>query len=157
MVYRILLDMKLNKHLFVSITTNHFVCYRFYSKVSNLHHELYKVPASAMANPLVAFTLIKRLHSEWLNVVYSNEALENTQGWLFASLQKHLLVINGEPFSLAAITQTPKFTFWPFAVQPSGQVTRRKRQIFQNWKTSRVPLRGWWGCRMCMVSKLRVL
>lgn len=33
-----------------------------------------------MANPLVAFTLIKRLHSEWLNVVYSNEALENLQG-----------------------------------------------------------------------------
>ncbi|XP_051254377.1 prolyl 4-hydroxylase subunit alpha-3 [Dicentrarchus labrax] len=32
-----------------------------------------------MANPLVAFTLIKRLHSEWLNVVYSNEALENAQ------------------------------------------------------------------------------
>uniref|UniRef100_A0A3P8UCA2 Prolyl 4-hydroxylase subunit alpha-3 n=1 Tax=Amphiprion percula TaxID=161767 RepID=A0A3P8UCA2_AMPPE len=31
------------------------------------------------ANPLVAFTLIKRLHSEWLNVVYSNEALENAQ------------------------------------------------------------------------------
>ncbi|XP_041851635.1 prolyl 4-hydroxylase subunit alpha-3 isoform X2 [Melanotaenia boesemani] len=32
-----------------------------------------------MSNPLVAFTLIKRLHSEWLNVVYSNEALENAQ------------------------------------------------------------------------------
>ncbi|KAM9359563.1 prolyl 4-hydroxylase subunit alpha-3 [Symphorus nematophorus] len=52
---------------------------RFYAKVSNLHTELYKGPAAAMANPLVAFTLIKRLHSEWLNVVYSNEALENTQ------------------------------------------------------------------------------
>ncbi|KAI9547870.1 hypothetical protein NQZ68_012887 [Dissostichus eleginoides] len=37
-----------------------------------------------MANPLVAFTLIKRLHSEWLNVVHSNEAQENTQGWLSA-------------------------------------------------------------------------
>ncbi|KAF1394254.1 hypothetical protein PFLUV_G00024630 [Perca fluviatilis] len=52
---------------------------RFYAKVSDLHTELYKGPATAMANPLVAFTLIKRLHSEWLNVVYSNEALENTQ------------------------------------------------------------------------------
>ncbi|XP_008279189.1 prolyl 4-hydroxylase subunit alpha-3 [Stegastes partitus] len=52
---------------------------RFYAKVSDLHSELYKGPAAAMANPLVAFTLIKRLHSEWLNVVYSNEALENAQ------------------------------------------------------------------------------
>ncbi|XP_074496631.1 prolyl 4-hydroxylase subunit alpha-3 isoform X3 [Sebastes fasciatus] len=52
---------------------------RFYAKVSDLHTELYKGPAAAMANPLVAFTLIKRLHSEWLNVVYSNEALENAQ------------------------------------------------------------------------------
>jgi len=48
--------------------------------VSDLHTELYKGPAPAMANPLVAFTLIKRLRSEWLNVVYSNEAMENTQG-----------------------------------------------------------------------------
>ncbi|XP_071401009.1 prolyl 4-hydroxylase subunit alpha-3 [Centroberyx affinis] len=32
-----------------------------------------------MANPLVAFTLIKRLQSEWLNVVYSDEAMENAQ------------------------------------------------------------------------------
>ncbi|KAK9521083.1 hypothetical protein VZT92_020920 [Zoarces viviparus] len=52
---------------------------RFYAKVSDLHTELYQGPATAMANPLVAFSLIKRLHSEWLNVVHSNEALENTQ------------------------------------------------------------------------------
>ncbi|XP_030236801.1 prolyl 4-hydroxylase subunit alpha-3-like [Gadus morhua] len=32
-----------------------------------------------MANPLIAFTLIKRLQSEWANLVYSNEASENTQ------------------------------------------------------------------------------
>ncbi|KAF3847527.1 hypothetical protein F7725_020555 [Dissostichus mawsoni] len=51
----------------------------FYAKVSGLHTELYKGPATAMANPLVAFNLIKRLHSEWLNVVHSNEAQENTQ------------------------------------------------------------------------------
>ncbi|KAI9547854.1 hypothetical protein NQZ68_012871 [Dissostichus eleginoides] len=57
---------------------------RFYAKVSDLHTELYEGPATAMANPLVAFTLIKRLHSEWLNVVHSNEAQENTQGWLSA-------------------------------------------------------------------------
>uniref|UniRef100_A0A3Q1IK69 Prolyl 4-hydroxylase N-terminal domain-containing protein n=1 Tax=Anabas testudineus TaxID=64144 RepID=A0A3Q1IK69_ANATE len=55
---------------------------RFYAKVSDLHNELYKGSETAMANPLAAFTLIKRLHSEWLNVVYSNEALENAQGWL---------------------------------------------------------------------------
>ncbi|XP_049919257.1 C2 domain-containing protein 3-like [Epinephelus moara] len=52
---------------------------RFYAKVSDLHADLYKGPATAMANPLVAFTLIKRLQSEWLNVVYSNEAQENAQ------------------------------------------------------------------------------
>ncbi|XP_040902432.1 prolyl 4-hydroxylase subunit alpha-3 [Toxotes jaculatrix] len=52
---------------------------RFYARVSDLHAKLYEGPGTAMANPLVAFTLIKRLHSEWLNVVYSNEALENAQ------------------------------------------------------------------------------
>ncbi|KAM9318730.1 prolyl 4-hydroxylase subunit alpha-3 [Pholidichthys leucotaenia] len=60
---------------------------RFYAKVSNLHMELYKGPTSAMANPLVSFSLIKRLHSEWLNLVYSNEALENAQA-LRSSYQK---------------------------------------------------------------------
>lgn len=55
-----------------------------------MHAELYKAPATAMANPLVAFTLIKRLHSEWLNVVYSDEGLENTQGWLSASPSRHI-------------------------------------------------------------------
>ncbi|XP_054901728.1 prolyl 4-hydroxylase subunit alpha-3 isoform X2 [Poeciliopsis prolifica] len=52
---------------------------RFHAKVSDLHTELYKGPAAAMVNPLVAFTLVKRLHLEWLNVVYSNEAQENAQ------------------------------------------------------------------------------
>ncbi|XP_014896614.1 prolyl 4-hydroxylase subunit alpha-3 isoform X1 [Poecilia latipinna] len=52
---------------------------RFHARVSDLHSELYKGPAAATANPLVAFTLVKRLHSEWLNVVYSNEAQENVQ------------------------------------------------------------------------------
>ncbi|XP_076002077.1 prolyl 4-hydroxylase subunit alpha-3 [Genypterus blacodes] len=52
---------------------------RFYAKVSALHTEVYSSPTTAMSNPLLAFTLIKRLHSEWLNVVYSNEASENTQ------------------------------------------------------------------------------
>ncbi|KAK1900089.1 Prolyl 4-hydroxylase subunit alpha-3 [Dissostichus eleginoides] len=66
------------------ITLRFLICNSFYAKVSDLHTELYKGPATAMANPLVAFTLIKRLHSEWLNVVHSNEAQENTQGWLSA-------------------------------------------------------------------------
>ncbi|XP_061733352.1 prolyl 4-hydroxylase subunit alpha-3-like isoform X1 [Nerophis ophidion] len=52
---------------------------RFYSKVSHLHSDTYRGSPNAMANPLVAFTLIKRLHSEWLNVVYSHEASENAQ------------------------------------------------------------------------------
>ncbi|CAF89269.1 unnamed protein product, partial [Tetraodon nigroviridis] len=51
----------------------------FYAKVSDLHTELYNSPATALTNPLVAFTLIKRLQSEWLNVVNSNEALENAR------------------------------------------------------------------------------
>ncbi|XP_012695400.1 prolyl 4-hydroxylase subunit alpha-3 [Clupea harengus] len=53
---------------------------RFYAKVSQLHSAVYRrLPGAAAANPLVAFTLIKRLNSEWPNVVYSNEAQENTQ------------------------------------------------------------------------------
>lgn len=68
--------------LLISVTADDSLSHSFYAKVSDLHTELYKGPGTAMANPLVAFTLIKRLHSEWLNVVYSNEAQENTQGWL---------------------------------------------------------------------------
>lgn len=66
------------------ITTVYDLSRSFYAKVSDLHNELYKGTEAAMVNPLMAFTLIKRLHSEWLNVVYSNEALENAQGWLRA-------------------------------------------------------------------------
>ncbi|XP_041732175.1 prolyl 4-hydroxylase subunit alpha-3 [Coregonus clupeaformis] len=54
---------------------------RFYAKVSDLHNEVYSGPSTAMANPLVAFTLIKRLQSEWLNLIYSDEAQENTQAF----------------------------------------------------------------------------
>ncbi|XP_061073642.1 prolyl 4-hydroxylase subunit alpha-3 [Conger conger] len=54
---------------------------RFYAKISDLHSEVYSGPETAMANPLVAFTLIKRLQSEWMNVVYSNEAKENVQAF----------------------------------------------------------------------------
>uniref|UniRef100_A0A672Y768 Prolyl 4-hydroxylase subunit alpha-3 n=1 Tax=Sphaeramia orbicularis TaxID=375764 RepID=A0A672Y768_9TELE len=63
----------------VPLTTATVLSCSFYAKVSDLHTEVYKSQETAMANPLVAFTLIKRLHSEWLNVVYSDEALENTQ------------------------------------------------------------------------------
>ncbi|KAL0973182.1 hypothetical protein UPYG_G00200010 [Umbra pygmaea] len=52
---------------------------RFHAKVSHLHSDVYRGPSASMANPLVAFTLIKRLQSEWLNLVYSDEALENSQ------------------------------------------------------------------------------
>ncbi|XP_041088998.1 prolyl 4-hydroxylase subunit alpha-3 isoform X2 [Polyodon spathula] len=54
---------------------------RFYGKVSNLHTNVFQGAGTAMANPLFAYTLIKRLQSEWLNVVYSNEANENTQAF----------------------------------------------------------------------------
>ncbi|XP_009867690.1 PREDICTED: prolyl 4-hydroxylase subunit alpha-3, partial [Apaloderma vittatum] len=47
----------------------------FYEKVRALHQD----PKASVDNPLLAFSLIKRLHSDWPNVVYSDEATENTQ------------------------------------------------------------------------------
>ncbi|XP_006141046.1 prolyl 4-hydroxylase subunit alpha-3 isoform X2 [Tupaia chinensis] len=48
---------------------------RFYDKVLSLHED----SATPVANPLLAFTLIKRLQSDWRNVVHSLEARENIQ------------------------------------------------------------------------------
>ncbi|NWJ01209.1 P4HA3 hydroxylase, partial [Crypturellus undulatus] len=48
---------------------------RFYDRVRALHRE----PPASLDNPLLAFGLIKRLHSEWPNVVYSEGAGESTQ------------------------------------------------------------------------------
>lgn len=62
-----------------------FIFRRFYAKISHLHSEVYSGPETMMANPLVAFTLIKRLQSEWMNTIYSNEAMENAQGDLAVS------------------------------------------------------------------------
>uniref|UniRef100_A0A452I8Z3 Prolyl 4-hydroxylase subunit alpha-3 n=1 Tax=Gopherus agassizii TaxID=38772 RepID=A0A452I8Z3_9SAUR len=47
----------------------------FYNKVQDLHLGA----GGSAANPLLAYTLIKRLQSDWLNVVHSLEASENTQ------------------------------------------------------------------------------
>lgn len=49
---------------------------RFYEKVQALHQD----PKASVDNPLLAFSLIKRLHSDWPNIVYSDEAASNTQG-----------------------------------------------------------------------------
>ncbi|XP_045340010.1 prolyl 4-hydroxylase subunit alpha-3 isoform X7 [Leopardus geoffroyi] len=46
---------------------------RFYDKVLSLHEDT----ATPVSNPLLAFTLIKRLQSDWRNVVHSLEASEN--------------------------------------------------------------------------------
>ncbi|XP_035578946.1 prolyl 4-hydroxylase subunit alpha-3 isoform X3 [Zalophus californianus] len=46
---------------------------RFYDKVLSLHED----SATPVSNPLLAFTLIKRLQSDWRNVVHSLEASEN--------------------------------------------------------------------------------
>ncbi|XP_075402382.1 prolyl 4-hydroxylase subunit alpha-3 isoform X1 [Tenrec ecaudatus] len=46
---------------------------RFYHKVLSLHED----SVTPVANPLLAFTLIKRLQSDWRNVVHSLEASEN--------------------------------------------------------------------------------
>ncbi|NXT50006.1 P4HA3 hydroxylase, partial [Pluvianellus socialis] len=56
---------------------------RFYEKVQALHQD----PEASVDNPLLAFSLIKRLHSDWPNVVYSDEATENTQA-LHAGFQE---------------------------------------------------------------------
>uniref|UniRef100_A0A670ZWQ4 Prolyl 4-hydroxylase N-terminal domain-containing protein n=1 Tax=Pseudonaja textilis TaxID=8673 RepID=A0A670ZWQ4_PSETE len=49
---------------------------RFYQKIQVLHQG----SSGTMANPLMAFALIKRLQSDWRNVVYSLEGSENIQG-----------------------------------------------------------------------------
>ncbi|XP_044306109.1 prolyl 4-hydroxylase subunit alpha-3, partial [Varanus komodoensis] len=56
---------------------------RFYSKIQALHQGA----GSTVANPLLAYALIKRLQSDWMNVVHSKEASENTQA-LKSSYQK---------------------------------------------------------------------
>uniref|UniRef100_A0A8D2INF0 Prolyl 4-hydroxylase subunit alpha-3 n=1 Tax=Varanus komodoensis TaxID=61221 RepID=A0A8D2INF0_VARKO len=55
----------------------------FYSKIQALHQGA----GSTVANPLLAYALIKRLQSDWMNVVHSKEASENTQA-LKSSYQK---------------------------------------------------------------------
>ncbi|XP_051718236.1 prolyl 4-hydroxylase subunit alpha-3 isoform X3 [Ctenopharyngodon idella] len=50
---------------------------RFFSRVKSLHSGVYNEPSATIANPIIAFKLVKRLKSEWLNVVHSNEAEEN--------------------------------------------------------------------------------
>lgn len=53
-----------------------FVSFRFYDKVLSLHEDV----AVPVVNPLLAFALIKRLQSDWRNVVHSLEATENIRG-----------------------------------------------------------------------------
>ncbi|KAI7800455.1 prolyl 4-hydroxylase subunit alpha-3 [Triplophysa rosa] len=52
---------------------------RFFSRVTAQHGGICNESSATIANPLVAFKLVKRLQSEWLNVVYSSEAEENLQ------------------------------------------------------------------------------
>ncbi|NXB91940.1 P4HA3 hydroxylase, partial [Vidua chalybeata] len=56
---------------------------RFYEKVQALHQD----PEASVDNPLLAFSLIKRLHSDWPNIIYSDEATRNTQA-LHAGLRE---------------------------------------------------------------------
>ncbi|XP_064221358.1 prolyl 4-hydroxylase subunit alpha-3 isoform X2 [Aotus nancymaae] len=53
-----------------------FLSFRFYDKVLSLHED----STTPVGNPLLAFTLIKRLQSDWRNVVHSLEASENIRG-----------------------------------------------------------------------------
>ncbi|KAG1951352.1 prolyl 4-hydroxylase subunit alpha-3 [Pimephales promelas] len=50
---------------------------RFFSRVTSLHSDVYYESSATIANPIVAFKLIKRLKSEWLNAAYTNEPEEN--------------------------------------------------------------------------------
>lgn len=50
--------------------------FRFYDKVVSLHED----SETPVSNPLLAFTLIKRLQYDWRNVVHSLEASENIRG-----------------------------------------------------------------------------
>ncbi|NXA01694.1 P4HA3 hydroxylase, partial [Nesospiza acunhae] len=56
---------------------------RFYEKVQALHQD----PKASVDNPLLAFSLIKRLHSDWPNIIYNDEATRNTQA-LHAGLRE---------------------------------------------------------------------
>ncbi|NXO41939.1 P4HA3 hydroxylase, partial [Locustella ochotensis] len=56
---------------------------RFYEKVQALHQD----PEASVDNPLLAFSLIKRLHSDWPNIIHSDEAASNTQA-LHAGLRE---------------------------------------------------------------------
>ncbi|XP_058041768.1 prolyl 4-hydroxylase subunit alpha-3 isoform X2 [Ahaetulla prasina] len=63
---------------------------RFYQKIRVLHQG----SSGNMANPLMAFALIKRLQSDWRNVVYSMEGSENIQALKvsYHHLEDHLPV-----------------------------------------------------------------
>lgn len=126
----------------------HFSC-SFYDKVSELHTGLYTGSAAAVENPLVAFTLIKSLHSEWLNVVYSNKAQRNTEGQL-PSVRTHIYERDSSNLLLIL-----RWTFAPSAIQPSGSVTRKRRPTCPKWRTCG-GLRGVsWGCRMSTLSRFQ--
>nr|XP_056714804.1 prolyl 4-hydroxylase subunit alpha-3 [Euleptes europaea] len=64
---------------------------RFYQKIQALHQGV----GGTVVNPLSAYTLIKRLQSEWLNVVYSMEASQNSQALKsgYQKLEKSLPVL----------------------------------------------------------------
>uniref|UniRef100_A0ACB8FGM6 Uncharacterized protein n=1 Tax=Sphaerodactylus townsendi TaxID=933632 RepID=A0ACB8FGM6_9SAUR len=51
---------------------------RFYEKILATHQGM----GDSVVNPLSAYTLIKRLQVDWLNVVYSAEASQNSQACL---------------------------------------------------------------------------
>uniref|UniRef100_A0A9R1SRB6 Prolyl 4-hydroxylase subunit alpha-3 n=2 Tax=Cyprinus carpio TaxID=7962 RepID=A0A9R1SRB6_CYPCA len=46
-------------------------------RLDDIKSGIYNEPSATIANPIVAFKLVKRLKSEWMNVVHSNEAEEN--------------------------------------------------------------------------------
>ncbi|KAK7883076.1 hypothetical protein WMY93_029250 [Mugilogobius chulae] len=75
---------------------------RFYAKVSHLHSEVYKDQTTALANPLLAFTLIKRLYSEWPNVIYYDEALQHSQALRSSYEREEMFLPNLEDLQGAA-------------------------------------------------------
>ncbi|NWU72170.1 P4HA3 hydroxylase, partial [Pterocles burchelli] len=103
---------------------------RFYEKVQALHQDA----EVSVDNPLLAFSLIKRLHSDWPNVIYSEEATENIQA-LHASFKEVEQELPGAE-DLAGAAQALMRLQDVYALSVKGMANG----IFQQTGASRPPL-----------------
>ncbi len=132
-------------------SNNYLIFFRFFSRVTSLHNGIYDKPSAPIANPIVAFKLVKRLKSEWMNVVHSNEAEENINGSLLTFTNIHIfrkalihsfktVTVASYAFhcSLACLSHSilplsqPPFTVF---VKPLGRATGEWKAAYPSWKT----------------------